>query len=285
MGRVPPSPSPQKFRPPFSASTRPATRPTSPSKPPASKPPHAQRQPPPPSSATFNPTFLPPKTPIYPGTAVRLPRRDESMLSLNGSPLANPYELGLGWFGGIEMGDSEGREERGGKAKVNGTETDRTLKRSKSNIIIHRDAPFAPTMNENVANGFHSRTNSQTSLYASSSQSESSNHSRTNSQSTEPYSQMQTPLYPPSQSQLNSTYLHSTTTPKPHPTHSRTLSHIASALVAIPTKDGQLIEFDPLQTSPGALDALEGITDSAKKQARVEMGRLVQAAVDKWKIG
>jgi hypothetical protein len=55
-------------------------------------------------------------------------------------------------------------------------------------------------------------------------------------------------------------------------------------LVAIPTKDGHLLEFDPLQTSPGALNALEGITDSAKKQARVEMGRLVQAAVDKWKI-
>jgi len=69
------------------------------------------------------------------------------------------------------------------------------------------------------------------------------------------------------------------TTPRlPH--HLRSFS----ALVAIPTKDGHLLEFDPLQTSPGALDALEGITDSAKKQARVEMGRLVQAAVDKWKI-
>lgn len=74
---------------------------------------------------------------------------------------------------------------------------------------------------------------------------------------------------------------HLEATPRPIPKHVRSFS----ALVAIPTKDGHLLEFDPLQTSPGALDALEGITDSAKKQARVEMGRLVQAAVDKWKIG
>jgi hypothetical protein len=36
--------------------------------------------------------------------------------------------------------------------------------------------------------------------------------------------------------------------------------------------------------SPRALNALVGITDSAKKQAREEMGRLVQAAVNKWSI-
>jgi hypothetical protein len=57
-----------------------------------------------------------------------------------------------------------------------------------------------------------------------------------------------------------------------------------TALVTIPTKDGHLLEFDPLQTSPGTLDALEGISDSAKKQAREEMARLVQAAVNMWKI-
>ena len=72
------------------------------------------------------------------------------------------------------------------------------------------------------------------------------------------------------------------TTPRPVPPHRHLRSF--SALVAIPTKDGHLLEFDPLQTSPGALDALEGITDSAKKHARAEMGRLMQAAVDKWKI-
>jgi hypothetical protein len=63
------------------------------------------------------------------------------------------------------------------------------------------------------------------------------------------------------------------------------VSRTFSAFVAIPTKDGHLLEFDPLQTSPGSIDALDGITNSAKKQAKMEMGRLVQAAVDKWKIG
>lgn len=45
-----------------------------------------------------------------------------------------------------------------------------------------------------------------------------------------------------------------------------------------------MLEFDPLQASPGSIDALNGITESAKKQAKQEMSRLVQTAVDKWKI-
>jgi hypothetical protein len=52
-----------------------------------------------------------------------------------------------------------------------------------------------------------------------------------------------------------------------------------AARVAFPTRDGHLLEFDLLLTSPGALDKLEGITDSAKKQAKEDMSKLVQAAV------
>jgi hypothetical protein len=77
-------------------------------------------------------------------------------------------------------------------------------------------------------------------------------------------------------------------TPKPAtpalPPSSLPSSSSARALVAISTSDGHVLEFDPLQTSPRAIDALVGITDSAKKQAREEMGRLVQAAVSKWSI-
>lgn len=302
MGRVPPSPSPQKTRPPFGSNarastyhTRPPSRPVSPAKHPSSRPgPTTQQRVP--SSSTFNPA-LPPKTPKYPGgslgeppTAMRLPRKDESMLSVNGSPLANPYEFGMGWFKGVEMADQDtdiedGREEPE-TGKSNGLAEPRTLKRSKSSIVIRRDpsVAFPPTLN-----GFHSRTNSQASLFTGSSQPTSSSHSRENSQTLQfPHSQpeMQTqPNYPShfpssySQPPPDRAYLNPYTTPKP--THTRSFS----ALVAIPTKDGHLLEFDPLQTSPGALDALEGITDSAKKQARAEMGRLVQAAVDKWKIG
>ena len=125
-------------------------------------------------------------------------------------------------------------------------------------------------------NGFHSRTTSQTSFYTASSQAASSSSSSLsgessfNSHSQTGFSGFRFPAPPTPNNQ---------TTPRPLP-HLRSFS----ALVAIPTKDGHLLEFDPLQTSPGALSALEGITDSAKKQARVEMGRLVQAAVDKWKI-
>jgi hypothetical protein len=125
-------------------------------------------------------------------------------------------------------------------------------------------------------NGYHSRTDSQASFYTASSQATSSSSSHSGENSFASHSQpnlsaFQFPAPPTTNNQ---------TTPRPALPHRRSFS----ALVAIPTKDGHLLEFNPLQTSPGALDALEGITDSAKKQARAEMGRLVQAAVDKWKI-
>ncbi|KAF9468580.1 hypothetical protein BDZ94DRAFT_1279669 [Collybia nuda] len=288
-------------RPPFGSNTRastlhtrPPSRPASPAKHPSSSRPGTLAQQRVPSSSTFNPA-LPPKTPKYPGgslgepTTMRLPRKDESMLSVNGSPLANPYEFGLGWFKGVEMAeqdtDIEDREEPD-TGKSNGLAKPKTLKHSKSNIVIRRDpsVAFPPTLK-----GLHSRTNSQASILTGSSQHTSSFHSRESSQTLQfPLSQpeVQTqPNYPSqfssshSQPLLDKSHFDPYTTPKP--THTRSFS----ALVAIPTKDGHLLEFDPLQTSPGALDALEGITDSAKKQARAEMGRLVQAAVDKWKIG
>jgi hypothetical protein len=206
------------------------------------------------------------------------------MLSVNGSPLANPYEFGMGWFRGMAMADAASEDEDGNDDN-DGTNVDvvgkpRTLKRAKSSIIIRRDpsVAFPPSLN-----GLHSRTNSQASLFT---EPASSTHSRENSQSMyhpnpQPSHSLYPPSFPTSQSQPipDVSRLNPHTTPRP--THSRSFS----ALVAIPTKDGHLLEFDPLQTSPGTLDALEGITDSAKKYARAEMGRLVQAAVDKWKIG
>ncbi|KAF8895448.1 hypothetical protein BD779DRAFT_1609010 [Infundibulicybe gibba] len=274
LSRIPASPSPQKGRPPFNGSTssyisRPLGRPTSPLKHPSVRPsglPQTQRVP---SSSTFNP-LLPPKTPAYPRPPTqdgmphtRLPRRDESMLSVNGSPLANPYELGMVWFSGVD--DEGGDDDNSDGANMFNGGGSRTLKRTKSNIRIRRDpsATYQSTSNPKAINGFHSRTNSQASLYPPSSQSSSSTESRENSQFAT------APSTPPSRSQLlpesRINYLDATH----QPFHS----------------DGHLLEFDPLQTSPGTLDALEGITDSAKKQARLEMSRLVQAAVDKWKIG
>lgn len=289
MARVAQQFTPQKSRPPFNNTTstynpRPLSRPASPLKHQSSNPNvGAQGQINRIPSSSFNPT-LPPKTPAYPAhnnqpnTTMRLPRKDENMLSINGSPLANPYEFGLGWFRGVEMAqmeteDGESQEEHGYQ---NGNTGGRTLKRSKSSIIIRRDPSVAlpPT-----SNGFHSRTDSQASFYTASSQATSSSHSRENSRTDEPT--LLQPQGPLDAFRFPSTRPNNTeATPRPLPQHTRSFS----ALVAIPTKDGHLLEFDPLQTSPGALDALEGISDSAKKQAKAEMGRLIQATVDKWKI-
>lgn len=282
MGRIPPSPSPQKPRPPFGSNIGSTTynrqpfRPTSPAKATAAR----SRVP---SSSTFNPE-LPPKTPKYPGgppsTTLRLPRRDESMLSVNGSPLANPYEFGMGWLKGMEMAEEDTDTEDGSDPTNASLAEPRTLKRAKSSIMIRRDPSVA--FPQHLNGGLHSRTNSQASMYTAASQPSSSTHSRENSLQPNSHSQPTQPsqsLYPPlpsSHSQPNPTI-----TPRAVRTHTRSFS----ALVAIPTKDGHLLEFDPLQTSPGAIDALEGITDSAKKQARMEMSRLVQATMDKWKIG
>ena len=54
--------------------------------------------------------------------------------------------------------------------------------------------------------------------------------------------------------------------------------------MSVQTRDGHVLEFNPLQTSPEELDALEGITDSAKKQAKEDMARMVQLAVERWKL-
>ena len=213
-----------------------------------------------PSSLTFNPV-LPPHAPTYP--ALRAPRRDESMLSVNGSPLANPYTLGLGWFTGGEEEDhgtstpNEGIPKRKDRDKVNGIP--KTLRRVNS-IVIRRDPSVTLANSRRGSLQSHSRTNSQ---------STAPTHSRNNSH----------------------TQLHQeptmVTTPKTNLTPLPLVavpSGSASALVSLPIKDGHLLEFDPLTTSPSALDALVGITDSAKKHAREEMGRLVKEAVRKWVI-
>ena len=260
MGRVPPSPSPSK---------PPRPSPTKTPHPPPSSPSAANPKQPrptaPPSSSTFNP-FLP-KTPGYPSshdththpnghtypnpniytnglappTTARIPRRHENMLSVNGSPLANPYELGLEWF--AEGGDSEpeaGDDDDPGNAGDGGGEGAGRGRRK--SIIVRRDPSFsfqAPIPNAHTG---LQRTASHSTLFA-----------------------------PPSS--------------QPKPTHHTTPFPPSLARITLPTTDGHLLEFDPLRTSPGALDALEGISDSAKKHAREEMGRLVSAAVQKWSLG
>ncbi|KIY70270.1 hypothetical protein CYLTODRAFT_488200 [Cylindrobasidium torrendii FP15055 ss-10] len=141
--RVPSSPAP-KPRPPFNAGpSKVPARPSSPSKVSTSRVP---------SSSTFAPS-LPPKTPAYPPkpsavhmqNTLRMPKMNESMLSINGSPLANPFQFGTHW------------------AAING-EPHHGHARTQSNITISRDPPPA---------GSSSRTASQTMSRTSSDTSES----------------------------------------------------------------------------------------------------------------
>lgn len=255
--RVQPSPSPYKFGkpPPFIP-----VRSTSPSKLTNGTTHHQPQRTRMPSSATFNPT-MPKKAPTYP--AVRAPRRDESMLSVNGSPLANPYTLGLGWFSGSGEEDG-GANAPSGSAPFKDKDTNKERATGKPNglkrvnsIVIRRDPSVAlagPSERSSLSLQSHSRTNSQ-----------STTHSRSNSR---------TQTFVPESG--------ATVMPRADPVPLPSTS--ASALVSLPTKDGHLLEFDPLNTSPSALDALVGITDSAKKHAREEMARLVKEAVRKWAI-
>ena len=171
------------------------------------------------------------------------------MLSINGSPLTNPYELGLEW---LAEGDTEEGEQggRGVGAGAGGADVPArmTLRRTASNIIIRHDpSTFAAASAKNTSNNHHQA--------AERPRSNSNTQSQTQPQLVRSRSVASNPIG----------------------------GHMA-ARVAFPTRDGHLLEFDPLLTSPGALDKLEGITDSAKKQAKEDMSKLVQAAVAKWTV-
>ncbi|XP_006462722.1 hypothetical protein AGABI2DRAFT_207297 [Agaricus bisporus var. bisporus H97] len=288
LHKVPPSPSPTKSKSLFntysSSNSRPPSRPPSPTKPSTIGKSTAQQPNRVPSSSSFNPS-LPPKTPKFPGNKLttgndhptaRLPRKDESMLSINGSPIVNPYQFGLGWFRSMELAEAEnissGSESsyssRPGSQATNG-------RSSKSSIVIRRDPSV---VHHSGLNGHPSQDSIHTS---SSSEFPSSSHPRNLAPSI-PQSASNSSLYPtprfPTTHPLHKAPSREQQTPQP-------IVRALSALVAIPTKDGHMLEFDPLQASPGSIDALDGITESAKKQAKQEMSRLVQTAVDKWKIG
>ncbi|KAG1858367.1 hypothetical protein DFJ58DRAFT_781877 [Suillus subalutaceus] len=221
----------------------------------AKQPSQAKR---PPTSAIFAPT-LPSKVPAYP--TLRAPRRDESMLSLNGSPLANPYKLGLEWI----LNDMDVKTKGKGKgAQVDTRGEGKTLRRVNS-IVIRHDPSVSLVPSSSTFPQSHLRANSQT-------QNHKHTHSHTNSRTTGRVQEPPVPK-PATPSLMPSSSISSVPS-----------SSSARAVVAISTSDGHVLEFDPLQTSPRALDALVGITNSAKKQAREEMGRLVQAAVSKWSI-
>ncbi|CAE6478395.1 unnamed protein product [Rhizoctonia solani] len=206
----------------------------------------------PPTSATFAPT-LPPTAPAYP----RRPRRGEQMLSVNGSPLANPLDPDYDAAQDDHPQLDGGKPARSPKPKPN------HLSKDGSSIRIR-------PKNSRSATSFAIRHPSASSTSTLVSYDiPSSTSSTLNSQ----HSAKQLPSGPStSQLQLD--------VPR---TPSR-IRRTASALVILPTTSGEVLELDPLVASPGAVDALEGISDSAKKMAKEEMVRFVTEAVAKWNV-
>ncbi|KAJ7644081.1 hypothetical protein FB45DRAFT_783841 [Roridomyces roridus] len=262
MSRAFGSPSPHKVRPPFNnnTSTHLPRAPVSPSK--LKQTTNAQPRARVPSINTFNPMV--PKTVGYPGGTVRLPRKDESVLSVNGSPIINPYDV---WQDHAEVG--------GGPS--------RALKRTKSSITIHRDPSFSLAANGGASPDPSrpvSRAASHSSLFSHQSSSSSLG-------GTQPLPRAPTQMHGHTKSQTQFLQFKFPQPAGPPPTTPRVPSHTrtqSTLPVTLSTTDGHLLAFDVLQTSPGEIDALEGISDSAKKQAREEMRMLVRAAVDKWTI-
>ncbi|KAI5123459.1 hypothetical protein M0805_008829 [Coniferiporia weirii] len=189
-----------------------------------------------PSSKEFNPLL--PKTPAYP----RAPRKNESLMSINGSPLLLPSSHRFAPDVFDDEGDGVGGPQQ-------------TIRRTKS-IVLRRDPSYSSQASQ-PRDGSHSRAPSQASQPSVQSRSRSPSraaHSSSGSSSSIPSSSDTVAVSQP------------------------------SALMRVPTKDGLILEFDPLLTTPDELDTLEGITDSAKKQAREDMTKLVQAALARWKI-
>lgn len=188
-------------------------------------------------SSSFNPV-------ISSASHPRWPRRDESMLSVNGSPLANPYQHGLGFAGWLRGGQDVKEEGSSGTQPT----THPGHKRTNSIIVRSVSNPTIPSLQNAPSQQSHSRSNSQSLRFVP---------TRDNRASP----------------------VESSSTPKP----STSFPSLA-AIVSVQTRDGHVLEFDPLQTSPGEIDALDGITDSAKKQAKEDIARLVMQAVERWKI-
>ncbi|KAL4251803.1 hypothetical protein ABKN59_004639 [Abortiporus biennis] len=265
---IPPSPSPRKAaaagtnKPipfPRVPGSRPGspTKPTSPTKPSQTRVATTNRVP---SSSTFNPAISSTSHP-------RWPRKDESMLSVNGSPLANPYQLGFGfagWLSGVpEGGDTDDTDtDTGGGDKLRPMHmhkrTNSIVVRSVSSSSVASSSRPPQTL------GAHSRSASQASIMASHSRS-NSNHNNTNGFVPARVKDSKPPV-----EETNPFLL------QPAPK--------AAALVSVPTHDGHILEFDPLHTSPAEIDALEGISESAKKQAKDDIARLVMQAVERWKL-
>ncbi|KAG9102300.1 hypothetical protein FRC06_002145 [Ceratobasidium sp. 370] len=213
----------------------------------------------PPTSATFAPT-LPPSAPAYP----RRPRQGEQLLSANGSPLANPLDPDYDIPPEDQLNLDGGKQPRSPKPRLN-------LSKNMSSIRIrpstsHSAASISQVFGQSQSGAIRHPSASSTSTLVS-------NHD-----------------FPPSNSSTLNSHSHhepasakSASSQQPH-TPPR-VQRSFSAVVLLPTTTGQVLEFDPSLTGPGAVDALPGISDSAKKKAKEEMIRFMTEAIARWNVG
>ncbi|KAI0245039.1 hypothetical protein BJV78DRAFT_1159232 [Lactifluus subvellereus] len=203
-----------------------------------------------PSASTSRPTI--PKIPAY---LPRWPRKDESMLSINGSPLANPYELGLEWPAEVPIREVhllefdplltspgtldklEGILANLYELSLNGLQKVMPWKRmdlggrcsDAPSICNRREPSFAMPRNTSGPQSPPSQAG----------------RSRSNSQ----------------------LHLHSNSNSRAGGSLRRTRGHMA-ARVAVPIREVHLLEFDPLLTSPGALTSSRGSQTAQRSKPR-----------------
>ncbi|KAB5596375.1 Nbl1/borealin family, amino-terminal protein [Ceratobasidium theobromae] len=213
----------------------------------------------PPTSATFAPT-MPPSAPAYP----RRPRKGEHLLSVNGSPLANPLDPDYDVLPDDQLELDGGKAVRSPKPKLN------LSKQTPSIRIRPNYSRSAVSLWQQGAPIRHPSASSTSTLVSY--DLPPSNSSTLNSHSGVPQSASGKLPSSSSTSHLNVPH----TPPK--------IRRTASAVVMLPTTTGEVIELDPLSTSPGTVDALEGLTASTKKMAKEEMVKFVTEAVARWNV-
>lgn len=101
------------------------------------------------------------------------------------------------------------------------------------------------------------------------------------------YPSMPTFSFPSTSTSRASSSQPTNTSSQPH-LQPRPLGHtrsVSQALINIPTDSGHVVQFDPVSTMPGDIDAMEGISRSAKKRAKEEVGRLARQMMERWTLG
>jgi len=107
------------------------------------------------------------------------------MLSVNGSPLANPYELGLNWLAGSIASEETSR---GNRARAGPGRGQTKTKSQTNSIVVRRDLSFASSStssSNSQSGGLHSRNNSQSGTLPT-----QLTHSRSNLRTGHPASQL-----------------------------------------------------------------------------------------------